>query len=120
MRRASDYLSIYRFLCVFCRRLLIAVSHDLLILLLVFGYNKTVKRASKLYEERILASLTQLNMPSHPKAAQGKQPSAEEHHQRTLARISQIQSHLSNSPRGQRLKGKTCVITGVGSLHGIG
>lgn len=53
-------------------------------------------------------------------AAQGRKPSAEEHHQRTLLRIKQIQSHLSNSPRGQRLKGKTCVITGVGSLHGIG
>lgn len=59
-------------------------------------------------------------MPSHPNAAQGRQPSAEERYQRTLIRIGQIQSHLSNSPRGQRLKGKTCVITGVGSLHGIG
>lgn len=59
-------------------------------------------------------------MPSHPKTAQGRQPSAEEHHQRTLFRIGQIRSHLSNSPRGQRLKDKTCVITGVGSLYGIG
>ncbi|KAJ8596610.1 NAD(P)-binding protein [Rhizopogon salebrosus TDB-379] len=58
--------------------------------------------------------------PSYPNAAPGRQPSAEEHQQRTLVRIGQIQSHLSNSPRGQRLKGKTCIVTGVGSLHGIG
>ncbi|KAH7924603.1 NAD(P)-binding protein [Leucogyrophana mollusca] len=56
---------------------------------------------------------------SNPKAI-GGQPSSEEHYQRTLTRVNQIQSHLSNSPRGQRLKGKTCIITGVGSLHGIG
>lgn len=59
-------------------------------------------------------------MPSHPNTGPGNQPSAEEHYQRTLVRIGQIQSHLSNSPRGERLKGKTCIITGVGSLHGIG
>jgi NAD(P)-dependent dehydrogenase (short-subunit alcohol dehydrogenase family) len=47
-------------------------------------------------------------------------PTAEQHHQRTLTRIEQIHSHLKNSPRGQRLKGKVCIITGVGSLHGIG
>ncbi|OAX44119.1 NAD(P)-binding protein [Rhizopogon vinicolor AM-OR11-026] len=58
--------------------------------------------------------------PSHPNAAPGREPSAEEHYQRTLVRIEQIQSHLSNSPRGQRLKHKTCIVTGVGSLHGIG
>ncbi|KAH7888411.1 NAD(P)-binding protein [Phlebopus sp. FC_14] len=56
----------------------------------------------------------------NPNASSGFSPSAEEHYQRTLTRIEQIQSHLKNSPRGIRLKGKTCIITGVGSLYGIG
>ncbi|KIK98349.1 hypothetical protein PAXRUDRAFT_823955 [Paxillus rubicundulus Ve08.2h10] len=55
-----------------------------------------------------------------PYVLTGSKPTPEEHHQRTLTRIEQIQSHLKNSPRGQRLKGKVCIITGVGSLHGIG
>lgn len=45
---------------------------------------------------------------------------ADDHYQRTVTRIAQIQSHLDSLPRGQRLRDKTCVITGVGSLHGIG
>ncbi|KAI6110601.1 hypothetical protein EDD16DRAFT_1710791 [Pisolithus croceorrhizus] len=45
---------------------------------------------------------------------------ADEHYQRTVTRIAQIQSHLDSLPRGQRLRDKTCIITGVGSLHGIG
>ncbi|EGO00025.1 hypothetical protein SERLA73DRAFT_180399 [Serpula lacrymans var. lacrymans S7.3] len=44
----------------------------------------------------------------------------DEHYQRTLSRVNKIQSHLSETPRGQRLKGKVCIVTGVGSLHGIG
>ncbi|KIJ67644.1 hypothetical protein HYDPIDRAFT_149447 [Hydnomerulius pinastri MD-312] len=56
----------------------------------------------------------------NPNASTASKPTAEEHYQRTLTRIDQIQSHLKNSPRGQRLKGKTCIITGVSSLHGIG
>ncbi|KAL6308138.1 hypothetical protein BKA93DRAFT_765598 [Sparassis latifolia] len=39
---------------------------------------------------------------------------------RTASRLEQIQSQLDSSPRGTRLKGKVCVITGVGSLIGIG
>ncbi|KDQ57763.1 hypothetical protein JAAARDRAFT_194042 [Jaapia argillacea MUCL 33604] len=45
---------------------------------------------------------------------------ADDHYKRTLARIEKIQSHLANSPRGSKLKGKVCVITGVGSMKGIG
>ncbi|KAI6121448.1 hypothetical protein F5141DRAFT_517105 [Pisolithus sp. B1] len=45
---------------------------------------------------------------------------ADEHYRRTVTRIAQIQSHLDSLPRGQRLRDKTCIITGVGSLHGIG
>ncbi|KAI0266826.1 sex determination protein tasselseed-2 [Gloeopeniophorella convolvens] len=58
--------------------------------------------------------------------APAKQPtikqtvSSQEHYKRTIARITKIQSHLDNDPRGIRLKGKVCIITGVGSLKGIG
>ncbi|KAJ7780546.1 hypothetical protein DFH07DRAFT_729355 [Mycena maculata] len=41
-------------------------------------------------------------------------------YENTKARIQKIQSHLANSPRGTRLKDKVCIITGVGSLKGIG
>ncbi|EIW82725.1 NAD(P)-binding protein [Coniophora puteana RWD-64-598 SS2] len=50
----------------------------------------------------------------------GAQASSEDHYKRTLHRVEQIQSHLSKAPRTQRLKGKTCIITGVNSIHGIG
>jgi hypothetical protein len=43
-----------------------------------------------------------------------------EFYQRTASRIQAIQSHLTTKPRGQKLKGKVCIITGVGSLKGIG
>ncbi|THH19947.1 hypothetical protein EW146_g1319 [Bondarzewia mesenterica] len=49
-----------------------------------------------------------------------QQVSPEEFYQRTVARIEKIQSHLNSAPRGTRLKGKVCVITGVASLMGIG
>ncbi|KAF9049845.1 3-oxoacyl-reductase [Panaeolus papilionaceus] len=45
---------------------------------------------------------------------------AEEHYNTTTARIRQIQSQLDNSVRSHKLKGKVCIITGVGSLKGIG
>ncbi|KAJ6587036.1 hypothetical protein DFH09DRAFT_1245524 [Mycena vulgaris] len=44
----------------------------------------------------------------------------QEFYENTRARIQKIQSHLANSPRGTRLKDKVCIITGVGSLKGIG
>jgi len=46
--------------------------------------------------------------------------SAEDFYNTTTVRIQKIQSHLANAPRGTRLQGKVCVITGVGSLKGIG
>ncbi|TFK44815.1 hypothetical protein BDQ12DRAFT_708656 [Crucibulum laeve] len=49
-----------------------------------------------------------------------QQKSAEEHYKITTERIAKIQSQLENAPRGERLKGKVCAITGVGSLKGIG
>ena len=38
----------------------------------------------------------------------------------TLRRLAKIQSHLSSRPRSQRLKDKVCIVTGSGSLTGIG
>ncbi|KAG9039875.1 hypothetical protein FS842_003104, partial [Serendipita sp. 407] len=40
-------------------------------------------------------------------------------YEQTLRRLEKIQKHLER-PRGDRLKGKVCIITGVGSLKGIG
>ena len=44
----------------------------------------------------------------------------EEFYSKTVARIDRIQKHLSTSPRASRLKDKVCIITGAGSLKGIG
>lgn len=49
-----------------------------------------------------------------------QRPSNEEFYRKTVERIERIQTHLSRSPRGMKLKGKVCIITGVGSLKGIG
>jgi hypothetical protein len=38
----------------------------------------------------------------------------------TRARLDTIRTHLEVAPRTGKLKGKTCVITGTGSLKGIG
>jgi len=43
-----------------------------------------------------------------------------EFYKQTVARLEQIQGQFTAPPRGIRLKGKVCVITGVGSLKGIG
>ncbi|KZV95961.1 NAD(P)-binding protein [Exidia glandulosa HHB12029] len=46
--------------------------------------------------------------------------SPEEQYKRTLTRLQRIQGHLKTTPRGGRLQGKVCIVTGVGSLKGIG
>jgi hypothetical protein len=46
--------------------------------------------------------------------------SGEDLYKRTLARLERIQAHLSTAPRGARMKDKVCIVTGVGSLKGIG
>ncbi|KAF4621310.1 hypothetical protein D9613_000773 [Agrocybe pediades] len=43
-----------------------------------------------------------------------------DHYATTTARIQQIQSQLETKPRGGKLRNKVCVVTGVGSLLGIG
>ncbi|KAF7292884.1 hypothetical protein MIND_01187500 [Mycena indigotica] len=42
------------------------------------------------------------------------------YYEATKERLAKIQSHLANSPRGRRLQDKVCIVTGVGSLKGIG
>ncbi|KAF5380527.1 hypothetical protein D9615_004514 [Tricholomella constricta] len=49
-----------------------------------------------------------------------QQQNPEEFYKTTTARIQKIQSQIANSPRGTRLTDKVCIITGVGSLKGIG
>jgi hypothetical protein len=50
-----------------------------------------------------------------------KQPvSPQEHYKRTVTRLARIQSHLATAPRTGKLRGKVAVVTGVGSLKGIG
>ncbi|KAF8532515.1 3-oxoacyl-reductase [Gautieria morchelliformis] len=44
----------------------------------------------------------------------------EELYKKTVARIDKIQRQLSTAPRASRLKDKVCIITGTGSLKGIG
>lgn len=57
---------------------------------------------------------------SYDKTRSGPIKSLEETYKHTVARIQKIQSHLDTAPRGSKLKDKVCVITGVGSLKGIG
>ena len=53
-------------------------------------------------------------------AAFAKKSQSQESYNRTVARIAQIQSRLTTAPRTGKLSGKVAVITGVGSLKGIG
>jgi hypothetical protein len=48
------------------------------------------------------------------------QRGGEEFAAQTRARLETIKTHLETVPRSGKLKGKTCVITGAGSLKGIG
>jgi len=52
--------------------------------------------------------------------ARSQSKSAQEQYAVTTARIKQIQSQLDSSIRAGKLRGKVCVVTGVGSLKGIG
>jgi hypothetical protein len=59
-------------------------------------------------------------MPSSNAYGKLKTASSEEHHETTTARIKQIQNQLEGSVRSFKLKDKVCIITGVGSMKGIG
>jgi hypothetical protein len=47
-------------------------------------------------------------------------PKAQETAEVTAARIKKIHDHFHNAPRGGKLAGKVAIVTGVGSLKGIG
>ena len=49
-----------------------------------------------------------------------RQKSNDEAFKATVARLERIQLQLKDAPRGIRLKDKVCIITGVGSMMGIG
>lgn len=57
---------------------------------------------------------------SYDKVKAKPQKSNDEALKATVARIEKIQSQLKDAPRGIKLKDKVCIITGVGSLKGIG
>ncbi|KAI0685194.1 NAD-P-binding protein [Cytidiella melzeri] len=57
---------------------------------------------------------------SYGSALHNKVPTGEAFYKKTLARLESIQGHLKTAPRSGRLQGKVCIITGVGSLKGIG
>jgi hypothetical protein len=46
--------------------------------------------------------------------------SPQEHYRHTVVRLARIKSHLETAPRTGKLKGKVAIVTGVGSLQGIG
>ena len=50
----------------------------------------------------------------------GKLNTPKNSNETTLRRLAKIQGHLSTRPRSERLKDKVCIVTGVGSLTGIG
>ncbi|KAL9708909.1 hypothetical protein Ac2012v2_008064 [Leucoagaricus gongylophorus] len=57
---------------------------------------------------------------SYDKTRSGVKEGSEDTYKHTLLRIQKIQSHLDTEPRSSKLKDRVCVITGVGSLKGIG
>ena len=57
---------------------------------------------------------------SSPTALPPPKGTPEEQARRTLDRLQTIQSQLTTAPRAGKLKGKVCIITGVGSMKGIG
>ncbi|CAO1612641.1 unnamed protein product [Jaminaea pallidilutea] len=57
---------------------------------------------------------------SSSKASSSSDNKSGEAYEATLRRLSHIQSHLSRRIRSGRLNGKVCIVTGVGSLTGIG
>ncbi|KAF8622694.1 hypothetical protein AX15_006792 [Amanita polypyramis BW_CC] len=57
---------------------------------------------------------------SYDKVKIRRQKSNGEAYKATVARIEKIQSQLKDTPQGVKLKDKVCIITGVGSMKGIG
>jgi len=49
-----------------------------------------------------------------------KSQADDDFYEKTAARIKKIQDHFVEAPRTGAVKGKVCIVTGVGSLKGIG
>ncbi|EMD32131.1 hypothetical protein CERSUDRAFT_88410 [Gelatoporia subvermispora B] len=64
--------------------------------------------------------MSKSSKPSTPYGGAPASVSNEEFRDRTVSRLKSIQTHLETAPRSGKLKGKVCVVTGVGSLTGIG
>lgn len=82
-----------------------------------YGLMHSVLMADHIITDHIAESDFSLLRMSYTKT---KQKGADNLYATTVARIQKIQSQLANSPRGIRLKDKVCIITGVGSIKGIG
>ena len=57
-------------------------------------------------------------MPQHGKTT--NHAGGEQFASQARARLETIKTHFETAPRTGKLKGKTCIITGAGSLKGIG
>lgn len=55
-----------------------------------------------------------------PKPSDAVAAAAKAAYQRTTARLDRIAKQVADAPRSASLKDKVCIITGVGSLKGIG
>lgn len=70
----------------------------------------------------VLAALRIVEMSGYEQNPKPKDTDAEAKaaYGRTVARLDKLTEQVANAPRGKTLAGKVCVITGVGSLKGIG
>ncbi|KIY50148.1 NAD(P)-binding protein [Fistulina hepatica ATCC 64428] len=50
----------------------------------------------------------------------GRDNAGDNYREAVASRLQKLQSHLQTAPRGNKLKDKVCIITGVGSMKGIG
>ena len=61
-------------------------------------------------------------MPGYSKSTKPRDADAEakDAYERTVTRLNRLAEQVVSAPRGKSLAGKVCIITGVGSLKGIG
>ena len=65
-------------------------------------------------------TLNHVTRPAQLCMALKQSVSPQEHYRHTAARLARIKSHLETAPRTGKLKSKVAIVTGVGSLKGIG
>jgi hypothetical protein len=64
-----------------------------------------------------MSGYEQYAKPNKPKDADNEAKAA---YERTVTRLDRLAKQVADTPRGQSLAGKVCIVTGVGSLKGIG